>query len=405
MEEVPIEGDPVPAPQPPLISRILADDHTHHSHDHIHTDHTHPDRDDSESWDFDLGTELPDIDCMHVPPQINSFILIHPLWDLFLIPKPSSAPPKLAVVGVTHTDSSRSNSLKGVEPEVKKIVCIVKQPYVQCLTGRQATVDAVKIQLQDCSWVHLACHGQTKSHLQLYGENLEVEARRKRLFQRKTRGANKNKLVARIPPLIPPFTAFRGPVGKGGVPRFTSAYVGRPQTDLSSDFSPKKCSSAFKRIMTKMFSLNPQSDHPWKRPSRPLFNGPLEELKISRWDGHGTRSTGVVEPSQRRCPATTTDPGGSAIRGDAGDHNNLAKIKMACTINVLRYHISVLAITFPSTAQADDVQPPRHFCSPAINILSWRYQIAVRSAILSGPLSIYFRSALYGSRQPPGQIL
>ncbi|KAJ7819885.1 CHAT domain-containing protein, partial [Mycena leptocephala] len=36
-------------------------------------------------------------------------------------------------------------------------------------------------QLQDCSWVHLACHGKqdlvepTKSHLLLYGGNLELE--------------------------------------------------------------------------------------------------------------------------------------------------------------------------------------------------------------------------------------
>ncbi|KAJ7842928.1 CHAT domain-containing protein, partial [Mycena leptocephala] len=49
------------------------------------------------------------------------------------------------------------------------------------LVGNQATVDAVKLQLQNCSWVHLACHGRqdlgdpTKSHLQLYGGNLELE--------------------------------------------------------------------------------------------------------------------------------------------------------------------------------------------------------------------------------------
>ncbi|KAJ6574123.1 CHAT domain-containing protein [Mycena capillaripes] len=95
--------------------------------------------------------------------------------------QPSSTPPKLIVVGVTHTDSSGRNSLKGVEPEVKRILCIVKQSGVQCLMGKHATVDAVKLQLQDCSWVHLACHGHqdlidpTKSHLQLYEGTLELE--------------------------------------------------------------------------------------------------------------------------------------------------------------------------------------------------------------------------------------
>jgi CHAT domain-containing protein len=91
------------------------------------------------------------------------------------------APPRLGVVGVTHTDSNRSNFLKGIEPEVKKILSIVKEPYVQCLMGHQATVDAVKIQLQNCSWVHLACHGRQKpgdprkSHLLLYEGDLELE--------------------------------------------------------------------------------------------------------------------------------------------------------------------------------------------------------------------------------------
>jgi CHAT domain-containing protein len=95
--------------------------------------------------------------------------------------KAPTTPPKLGVVGVTHTDSNRSNFLKGIESEVQKIISIVKAPYVHSLMGDQATVDAVKLQLQNCSWVHLACHGcqdlrhPTKSHLQLYGGNLELE--------------------------------------------------------------------------------------------------------------------------------------------------------------------------------------------------------------------------------------
>ncbi|KAJ7759407.1 hypothetical protein DFH07DRAFT_723251, partial [Mycena maculata] len=46
--------------------------------------------------------------------------------------------------------------------------------------GEQARPDAVKQQLQDCGWVHLACHGikdlvePTKSHLLLYEGSLET---------------------------------------------------------------------------------------------------------------------------------------------------------------------------------------------------------------------------------------
>ncbi|KAJ6537440.1 CHAT domain-containing protein [Mycena vulgaris] len=78
----------------------------------------------------------------------------------------SSNPPKVGIVGVTHT-SSGANHLPGVKKE--------------CLEGHQATPDAVKLQLQDCSWIHLACHGTqdlldpTKSCLLLYQGVLELE--------------------------------------------------------------------------------------------------------------------------------------------------------------------------------------------------------------------------------------
>ncbi|KAJ6620473.1 hypothetical protein B0H10DRAFT_1946026 [Mycena sp. CBHHK59/15] len=94
----------------------------------------------------------------------------------------SNTPPKLAFIGVTHTDSNSSDSLKGVGQEVKKIASTVKEPYhVQHLVGERATMDAVKLQLQECSWVHLACSGgqnpidPTKSHLRLYDGNLDLE--------------------------------------------------------------------------------------------------------------------------------------------------------------------------------------------------------------------------------------
>ncbi|KAJ7880423.1 CHAT domain-containing protein, partial [Mycena leptocephala] len=121
----------------------------------------------------------------HASPPTDEFIhsytaTLGSLLDAYA-KKPSSTAPKLAVVGVTHTDSNRSNSLKGVELEVDKILSITKDSYVQCLVGDQATVDAVKLQLQKCSWVHLACHGYqnlefpTQSHLQLYGGKLELD--------------------------------------------------------------------------------------------------------------------------------------------------------------------------------------------------------------------------------------
>lgn len=66
-----------------------------------------------------------------------------------------------------------------MEQEVKNICSSTS--HVQCLQDEQATPDAVKLQLESCSWVHLACHGQqdlakpTKSQLLLYGKNLELE--------------------------------------------------------------------------------------------------------------------------------------------------------------------------------------------------------------------------------------
>ncbi|KAJ6569836.1 CHAT domain-containing protein, partial [Mycena vulgaris] len=86
---------------------------------------------------------------------------------------------KLGIVGVTHSGPSMVNTLKGVKEEIKKILSIVRP--AQCLLGEKATADAVKHQLQDCSWVHLACHGKqdiiepSKSHLLLYQGTLELE--------------------------------------------------------------------------------------------------------------------------------------------------------------------------------------------------------------------------------------
>ncbi|KAJ6509774.1 CHAT domain-containing protein [Mycena vulgaris] len=87
---------------------------------------------------------------------------------------------KVGVVGVTHTGPGGTSSLKGVRQEVKNIRSIVIEPNAQCLEGEQATVAAVELQLQNCPWMHLACHGSqnlsdpTKSCLSLYGGRLEL---------------------------------------------------------------------------------------------------------------------------------------------------------------------------------------------------------------------------------------
>ncbi|KAJ6558753.1 CHAT domain-containing protein [Mycena vulgaris] len=89
--------------------------------------------------------------------------------------------PALGIVGVTHTGPQRNQALPGVEQEIKKITSIVGQNNVQTLLGEQATVESVKLQIEKCAWVHLACHAMQnhmdppKSCLQLYGGNLDLE--------------------------------------------------------------------------------------------------------------------------------------------------------------------------------------------------------------------------------------
>ncbi|KAJ6563210.1 CHAT domain-containing protein [Mycena sp. CBHHK59/15] len=95
--------------------------------------------------------------------------------------KPPSSMQSVGVVGVTHHGPGGTGALPGVWQEITKIVSIVGEQNVQSLLGDQATVEAVKLQLQDCSWVHLACHGQQNLHdppkscLQLYEGILDLE--------------------------------------------------------------------------------------------------------------------------------------------------------------------------------------------------------------------------------------
>ncbi|KAJ7886500.1 hypothetical protein B0H13DRAFT_2535023, partial [Mycena leptocephala] len=74
--------------------------------------------------------------------------------------KASDTENKLGIVGVTHTGGWGLNHLEGVEKEVEIIYSITKGDAVECLQREKATPDAVKQQLQDCSWVHFACHGK-----------------------------------------------------------------------------------------------------------------------------------------------------------------------------------------------------------------------------------------------------
>ncbi|KAJ7877191.1 CHAT domain-containing protein, partial [Mycena leptocephala] len=123
---------------------------------------------------------------LHAVPPTDKFIHSYTITSGALLDssakKPPRTSPKVGIVGVTHTSSGQAQYLPGVGKEVNNIVSIIDKPQVECLVGEQATVNAVKQQLEDCSWVHLACHGKqdlnepTKSHLLLYQVSLELES-------------------------------------------------------------------------------------------------------------------------------------------------------------------------------------------------------------------------------------
>ncbi|KAJ7754390.1 CHAT domain-containing protein, partial [Mycena maculata] len=122
---------------------------------------------------------------LHASPSTEQFIHSYTATLNSLLEaqnkKSLNDPIKFGVVGVTHTSLGGSNYLQGVEQEVRKICSVIRSPNLQCLEGEHATPNAVKRQLEDCSWVHLACHGiqdsvdPVKSHLLLYDGILELE--------------------------------------------------------------------------------------------------------------------------------------------------------------------------------------------------------------------------------------
>lgn len=94
---------------------------------------------------------------------------------------PNAGIPTVGVVGVTYSGPHRQAELPAVAQEVAKVVEIVGQANVKPLVAERATPDSVQTYLQQCSWMHLACHAKQdredppKSHLQLYEGKLELE--------------------------------------------------------------------------------------------------------------------------------------------------------------------------------------------------------------------------------------
>ncbi|KAJ7743453.1 CHAT domain-containing protein [Mycena maculata] len=122
---------------------------------------------------------------LHASPPSNQSQFIHSytatLGSLLDAQAKPSAKCKLGIVGVSHTDANGANPLEGVDQEVQNILSAVGATHIQSLKGPQATAESVKHKIQDCSWIHLACHGKQdivsppQSSLLLYGSKLELE--------------------------------------------------------------------------------------------------------------------------------------------------------------------------------------------------------------------------------------
>ncbi|KAJ7686101.1 hypothetical protein B0H17DRAFT_1072702 [Mycena rosella] len=71
--------------------------------------------------------------------------------------RPCNPPLRLGVVG---TLAQMSHSLPGVDQEVNTIMAIVGEENAQYLIGNEGTVEAMKLQLRECSWIHIAGDGK-----------------------------------------------------------------------------------------------------------------------------------------------------------------------------------------------------------------------------------------------------
>ncbi|KAJ6540119.1 CHAT domain-containing protein [Mycena vulgaris] len=121
---------------------------------------------------------------LHAAAQSDQFISSYTATISALLEaqsSPESEFPKLGLVGVTHSGGRWQAALPGVKKEIDVVSALAGSHLSKSLVGDQATVDAVTKQLQNCEWVHLACHGKQdlldppKSCLQLYGGTLELE--------------------------------------------------------------------------------------------------------------------------------------------------------------------------------------------------------------------------------------
>ncbi|KAJ7920258.1 CHAT domain-containing protein [Mycena leptocephala] len=123
---------------------------------------------------------------LHASPPTDQFIhsyttTLGSLLEGYAKKSSCILPSEFGIVAVTHTGPGRANYLNGVKEEVEKICSIIDPQMITLLEGEQATPDAVKALLPNCSWVHFACHGRqqlsepTKSRLLLYNGVLELE--------------------------------------------------------------------------------------------------------------------------------------------------------------------------------------------------------------------------------------
>ncbi|KAJ7814180.1 CHAT domain-containing protein, partial [Mycena leptocephala] len=88
---------------------------------------------------------------------------------------------KMGIVGILETGPNGENRLLKVEDEVKGISKLVPDDIKPVLL-RNATAEAVKTLLEECSWIHFACHGEQNkpdpqnSCLLLYESTLTLDA-------------------------------------------------------------------------------------------------------------------------------------------------------------------------------------------------------------------------------------
>ncbi|KAJ7074705.1 CHAT domain-containing protein [Mycena amicta] len=91
------------------------------------------------------------------------------------------SPPKLGIIGATRARGSTKPALFSVPDEVQRICTTLPESSIVRLQDETATVDAAAQAIQNCSWIHLACHARQEpdnpisSYLELSGGKLELD--------------------------------------------------------------------------------------------------------------------------------------------------------------------------------------------------------------------------------------